>query len=187
MTPLELPAPRIPEAARIRAGGEAKAGGGWGPRLTTFRFTGPEENVKRIASVYGGEPTRWKNEWQVETESNSLGVALPPDDMALRVSFEQYDGGGRILRRCDTRQCQSFEYVEGPDGMSRETSEAPCQCQRQHDAGEETDCDVKARLMVLVPDLRLAGTCLFTSTSRQFASEAQGANDFAPHQPPTGS
>jgi hypothetical protein len=187
MTPLELPTPRIPEAARIRAGGEAKAGGGWGKRLREFRFTGNESVVRRVAEVYGGKPSRWKNEWQVETESASLGVALPPDDLAIRVSFEKYDGGGRILRRCDARQCQSFEYVEGPDGMSRETAEVPCLCQAQHEAGEDTDCDVKARLTVLVPDLMLAGTCLFTSTSPIFAAEAQGAIDFARLQQPTGS
>ena len=187
MTPLELPTPRIPEAARIRAGGEAKAGGGWGKRLREFRFTGNESVVRRVAEVYGGKPSRRKNEWQVETESASLGVALPPDDLAIRVSFEKYDGGGRILRRCDARQCQSFEYVEGPDGMSRETAEVPCLCQAQHEAGEDTDCDVKARLTVLVPDLMLAGTCLFTSTSPIFAAEAQGAIEFARLQQPTGS
>lgn len=114
-----IPAPRIPQLARIRAGGEREQGR-WGKPLEHFRFTGSKVVMDRVATVYGGEVTAWRDEFQVLTETPSIKVLLPADpSIALSVEFLQFDAGGRMLRRCDATECESYAYEDGPEGVER--------------------------------------------------------------------
>jgi hypothetical protein len=187
MTPLTLPAPRVPEAARIRIGGPSE-GRGFGKALKTFRFTGTQQVCGVLAEHYGGTPQEWQDgAWQVITEVSSVPVILPRDlpvtpqgcGEAFAQSYELWDAGGRLHRRCDANTCEEHSYEEGPDGPDRITTIAPCMCQRLEAEGKPIECAIKARLTVRLRGVNLGGVLLLTSSSRMFAAETSGAIQFA--------
>lgn len=187
MTPLTLPAPRVPEAARIRIGGPSE-GRGFGKALKTFRFTGTQQVCGVLAEHYGGTPQEWQDgAWQVITEVSSVPVILPRDlpvtpqgcGEAFAQSYELWDAGGRLHRRCDANTCEEHTYEDGPDGPDRITTIAPCMCQRLEAEGQPIECAIKARLTVRLRGVNLGGVLLMTSSSRIFAQETLGAIQFA--------
>lgn len=172
--PIHKMAQRLPEQGRIRIGvrkGNAMAS------IDTFRFTSEDKAaLDQIAEAFGGEVKPWQAKGQgnkilgppaheVITTTSRMDIILPPDPLGGTPIYELWGGGG-LSRRCDGLVCEI--PVRGNDGI--ELEENPCLCV----AAGTMSCDVKVRLNVILPTIRLAGTWRVESKSWNAAHELPG-------------
>lgn len=130
---------RLREIGRIRLG-ETRQGrdGPYPAKLTTFRLTAPDRAViDAAADHWGGKVEPWAapsgRQWQVVTETDTLGCVVPTADMAFSQWYELWSGGG-CQRRCD--------------GRTELLSDGPCLCDPA-----DRECAPTSRLNVLLTDL----------------------------------
>ena len=70
-------------------------------KLETFRLTSPDEEIiQAISRVYGGDVSRWNDEFQVTIGQKKLHVLIPPVD-AYSLSWTLWTGPGKQERLCD--------------------------------------------------------------------------------------
>lgn len=156
---------KYPELGRIRLGLQEE-GKKYPTALDRFRFTTKdEEYAKAVSTVYGGDITRWRGEYEVITESESLDVLLPVDP--IFAAYEMWGSGGN-QRRCNGEDC--IVPVTDPEGGHLES--VPCIC-IQHDLmpGDKDACSVTVRLKVVLPRIPGFGIWLMTTGSIYAAME----------------
>lgn len=152
---------RLAEIGRIRIGQTVTSNGKTRPaKLTTFRLTSADRNrINQAARLYGGTPQEWDapvgKQWEVITETDALGVIVPPSDMAFSQHFELWSRGG-CQRRCD--------------GVNESISQGPCLCDP-----DERECAIHTRLSVMLRDLRGLGVWRIDTQGYYAAVELQGA------------
>ena len=103
--------------------------------------------LEDVISVYGGEIKPWKDNdgspaWQAIVAAECLDVAIPPDDSALSIWYEQWRGGYCVVR-CNGNRCTR------PVGKGAEAhwEEGPCRCDPT--TGDEV-CGLVTRLNVVL-------------------------------------
>lgn len=167
---------RVTEQGRIRLG--KKVAGGRGQRPTsidTFRFTSPDKTaIEQLAAQYGGKVTacedrNLKGQWEVETLVNEIGVILPPEALGGTPIYEQWSGGGLVVR-CDGITASTPRKLG--DG-EWDFDESACKCL----TSGKNECKVKVRLSVILRDIRFGGSWLLTTSSWNAAHELPGMID----------
>lgn len=140
---------RLSEVGRIRLGDEKIDARRPGVPLDRFRITVAEHDrsiLEDVVAVYGGEIKPWKDNdgspaWQAIIAAESLDVAIPPDDSALSIWYEQWKGG-YCVTRCNGSRCQR------PVGKNEAAhwEEGPCTC----DLADPDACGLVTRLNVVL-------------------------------------
>lgn len=154
---------------RIRTGDSVPAAGGRKrPRqLGTFRLTSPsQELIFEAAEVYGGTPSRWEDQWQVVTTTDTLDIVVPPGQLVSQW-FELWRAGG-CVRRCD--------------GETNVLTMGPCECPADVPARLELAvkgeaCKATTRLSVILPRIPDLGVWVLESHGYWAAVELAGAAD----------
>lgn len=176
IVPISERRPRLPVAGRIRLGIKVPFVNSRGERRTkpvaldTFRFTSRhEDDIIRLAEMYGGEPKGWKDSksedrFEVISTSSEIRVALPPEP--LGDSFYELYGGKGMERQCDGVTCSTT--VNGPHGP--EPADKPCVCRERG----VKECKPMLRLAVLIPELRLRGVWRMHTSSEAALDELPG-------------
>ena len=167
---------RLPELGRMRLGAERK-GNRPGTPLDTFRFTSPERGVlDSISSLYGGEVTRWADQWQVIVTEKLIPVMIPPPSESwtpCSVTYEHWVSSGWD-RRCDGEAC--VVWNEATDGTYDQGS-VPCMCNLQEEAdphGSFERCKPVTRLNVIIQGIEPLGMFMLSSTGWNAAQELPG-------------
>ena len=74
--------------------------------LHTFRFTAASRGgVDQVAATFGGTVTPWEKEWEVITDTDTVGVIIPPRDQVISQNYELWSKSG-CQRRCDSQHEQ---------------------------------------------------------------------------------
>ncbi|MDE2105001.1 MAG: hypothetical protein KGL39_47625 [Patescibacteria group bacterium] len=139
---------QLSEVGRIRLGDERKDPRKPGAPLDNFRVTVAEHDrpiLEDVVAVYGGEIHAWKDgdgspAWQAILAAESIDVAIPPDDSALSIWYEQWKGGYCVVR-CNGVRCQR----PVGKGEAAHWEEGPCQCDPEGPA-----CGLVTRLNVIL-------------------------------------
>lgn len=161
------------EVGRIRLG---KVENNRPVKLNRFRFTSHSEDViNAIAAAYGGMPNRWEDEWEVEVESDTINVLIPPGDVFSQ--WMEHWGKKSCIRRCDRQTC-TFTDKQGNQ------SKIPCWCKEQKAEGELNDkeaCKPRTRFSVILPDIPGLGVWRVESGSWQAAKKLLGQFEMLKH------
>ena len=162
----------LPTVGRIRAG--KKTDSGRPTKIHTWRFTSADrEAVDAIAELYGGTVERFTDpkiageQWQVTTDTREVRVYLPPDCLD-GPSYEMWGGAGRE-RRCDGETA----VVSSKNGHEFRDVSQVCVC----NANGVKECDLKIRLSVVIPELKLKGVWRVDTKSEAAAQEIPGMVD----------
>lgn len=140
---------RLGEVGRIRLGDEKIDPRRPGPPLEHFRVTVAEHDrsiLEDVTAVYGGEVKPWKDNdgspaWQAILAAESIDVAIPPDDSALSMWYEQWRGGYCVVR-CNGTRCQR----PVGKGAAAHWEESACSCEQ----GDPDACGLVTRLNVVL-------------------------------------
>ena len=132
---------RQTEVGRIRLGQkiQTKSGKTVPARLETFRFTSPSKQlIEAIAKLYGGEVQPWQppagaSEWEVITDTSSVPVVVPPQDIESSQFYELWSKGG-VKRRCT--------------GARELISDSPCLCDP-----DNRECKLHTRVNLMLRDV----------------------------------
>ena len=137
-------------------------------KLSTLRFTSPVEHmIKAIASLYGGEPTRWQHpnrgpQWEVITSATDIPVMVPRQliDPWYELWGQTEGKNGRkspvgCLRRCD-----------GQHEVIRNTE---CLCDPH-----KRECKPHTRWVLGLAQLQGTGVWTCRSTGMNAAAEMSG-------------
>lgn len=165
---------RVTEQGRIRLGKKMSTSrGGTRPgSIDTFRFTSADKTaIEQLAATYGGkveacEDKNLRGQWEVETLVNEIGVILPPNALGDTPIYEQWSGGGLVVR-CDGVTASTPRKLGNGEW---DFAEAACQCL----TSGKNDCKVKVRLSVILRDIRFGGSWLLTTSSWNAAHELPG-------------
>ncbi|MER8233524.1 hypothetical protein [Streptomyces sp. NPDC094049] len=161
---------RTAEHGRLRTG---YTQGNKPVRSATWVITShSEEHVRTAASLWGGEPEKWKprnstiSQWRVITKAASIEALITPGD-PLNQYNEMWSAGG-CQRRCD--------------GETELLTRQPCLCARQfgedwHTQPKGRVCSTTSRLNVMLPDLSGMGMWRAETHSFYAASEWGGMVD----------
>jgi hypothetical protein len=161
---------RHAELGRIRTG--HKGNKGQPVKLTTFRFTSPNERyIKDIATLYGGTAREWDNsgkpEWEVYTDAKSIPV------LAIKGGISQWMetwSGGGCTHRCDGVNLAM-------KGDTFEASGPLCDLNDpKHQAAKPY-----TRLSVMLPELEAIGVWRLESHGYNAAAELPNAAELAAH------
>lgn len=156
----DLP-PRLRELGRLKLGEDL---GDRPTQLETWRLTSAHEHLIAAAAVqWGGQPNPTDTGWEVTTESKTLEVLLPPQDVAASQFWEHWTAGG-LQRRCTGSSLIEYDDSE-PDGFRKV---APCVCDEEN--GPRV-CRPTTVLRVLLPQLPDLGTWRLVSRSLFAATE----------------
>ena len=145
------------EVGRLRLGTKAKSGAP--KRLETWRLTSSHSDlIEAAAAQYGGVMAPWDEQWEVITETDTLPVVVPAQDIDPRL--ELWSAGG-LNRHCDGEVC----WVAEKGGVM---VEQPCMCQEL----AERECKPHTRIKFQLWELPEAlGVWGFNSTGWNVASE----------------
>ena len=143
------------QVGRLRLG--TKGPKGEPKRLETWRLTSPHELlIDAAAEQYGGNPQPWGDQWEVITETKTIPVIVPTQDIFTR--YELWASGGK-QRHCDGNLCE----VAVKDGMV----EQDCLCDP-----DQRECKPYTRIKFHLIEIREAfGVWGLTSTGWNVASE----------------
>lgn len=152
--------------ARYRELGRLKFGEDLGDRptqLDTWRITSPDPQlIQAAAARYGGTPTdTWS---EVITQTDSLEVLLPPQDVAAGQWYEAWGSGGLI------RRCNGHVTVEVAGDGASWTETGPCVCDP-----DRRECRLRTVLRVILPDLPDVGIWRLSTGSIYAATELPAA------------
>ena len=162
---------RLAETGRIRIGEVAKGEREDGSKYTrpkkreTFRLTSANHDaIVWVAKKYGGEPHVWEDapagtQWELFTESTSLNVLIPPEQMSFSQYYELWSGGG-CQRRCN--------------GIFQVPSDDACVCDPNN-----RDCKPHTRLSIMLADTPGAGLWRLDTQGWNAANEIGGAFELA--------
>lgn len=153
---------RYRELGRIRIGEKNEKG--YPTRLDVFRLTSPSLDLLRFASgLWGGIPNEWEGapgegvQYELTTESDTLEVYVPQQNIAASQLMELYTKGG-IQRRCDG----SVELRSG----------RACMCDP-----EARECSPTTHVLFMLPQLPDVGVWRLTSRGWNTAAEMPATID----------
>jgi hypothetical protein len=150
--------PRHREIGRLRLGTAEPIKGKKGSKITrldTWRLTSSHLDILNTAAkLWGGKVAEWKGQGSYEliTETDSLQVLIPEQDMEAGQYLEEWSGGG-IIRRCD--------------GTTELIGDQPC----LRDADKPCDCKISSHLLVVLPELPDMGVFRLTTRGWNAAAE----------------
>lgn len=173
---------RMPRAGKIRLG--AKTGNAM-KKLTEFRFMSPfEDCIQALAAKYGGtckplhdDRASPKDQFEVFTDASQIDVYLIPEGYSTW--YEWWKAGG-LQRRCDG-EFVDVPTAAGPNG-EYEMISCPCLCMSEG----VRSCDVKTRLVVILPDVPMRGAWLLETKSFNAAVEVPGMHKMITQLSPGG-
>lgn len=156
---------RLHETGRIRLGEQVPAANGKRrpSKLGSFRFTSSSRrSLDAVAALYGGEVKAWtdtapvEGQWELYTEAIELDVVVPPEQMSLSQSYEDWTGA-RCQRRCD--------------GEHEEISDGPCLCDP-----DKRQCKLTTRVSLMLA--RIPGIGLWRLETHSFYAAVELGGSF---------